>query len=142
MNPIGLPLTERARRVLLRADAERDRLQHEVLTAQHLTWALLAEKGCVAILVLKELSFDPLLLEKHLGSGWQATGPARNSDEDAMAAAVQSARRLGHSCVDTAHLLLGVLRGGSRVSKFLHARGVSYTAAAAATDRFLTPAGG
>lgn len=129
---IAVPLTDRARRVLVRADAERNRLGHAILTGQHVAWAVLAEKGSVATLVLEQLSFDSSLFERRLGPEWCATGPARGGAEDPVAAAVQSARDLGHSCVDTAHLLLGVLRGENRVSKLLRAEGVTYAAAAAA----------
>ena len=142
MNPATLPLTDRARRVLKRAEAERDRLGHHVLTPQHLAWALVAEKGSIARSVLEGLAFDPWLLERQLGPDWHATGPGKAGDENPLVAADESARALGHSCVDTAHLLLGILRRENRVSKFLRAQGVTYAAAAEATDRLWTRAVG
>jgi len=48
MKTTTLPVTDRARRVVQSADAERRRLGHPVLTPQHVLWALLAEKGSVA----------------------------------------------------------------------------------------------
>jgi len=44
MRTTMLPVTDRARRVVQTADAERRRLGHPVLTSQHILWALLAEK--------------------------------------------------------------------------------------------------
>ncbi len=142
MNCSSPPFTDRARRALQRADAERERLGHQVLTAQHLAWALLAEQGSVAMLVLRQLSFDLSILAKRLGPEWHTTGPAKVGDEDPVAAAVQSARALGHASVDTAHLLLGLLRTDSRVSKVLRAEGVTYAAATEATVRCWTRAVG
>jgi ATP-dependent Clp protease ATP-binding subunit ClpA len=137
MTTTTLALTDRARRVVRDADAERGRLGHAVLTPQHVLWALLREEGCVAVLVLKDLHFDPAIVEKRLGPDWHATGPAKAND-DPIAAAIESASELGHSYVDTAHLLLGLVRGQSRIGKFLRAEGVSYGAAAEATRRFRT----
>jgi ATP-dependent Clp protease ATP-binding subunit ClpB len=134
-----LPLTDRARRVVRDGDAERGRLGHPALTPQHVLWALLREEGSVAVLVLKDLHFDPAIVARCLGPEWHATGPAK-PHEDPIAAAIESASELGDSYVDTAHLLLGLVRGQSRVGKFLRAEGVSYDAAAEATRRFRTSA--
>ena len=134
-----LPVTDRARRVVRIADAERRRLGHPVLTPQHMLWALLAEKGSVATQVLSELHFDASTLEKRLGPDWHATGPAKG-DEDPMKAAAESASELQDPGVDTAHLLLGLLRGQSRVGKLLRAHGVSYAAVSEATRRFWSEA--
>jgi ATP-dependent Clp protease ATP-binding subunit ClpA len=57
-----------------------------------------------------------------------------------MKAAAESASELEHPGVDTAHLLLGLLRGQSRVGKLLRAEGVSYAAVSAATRRFWSAA--
>jgi len=137
MKTTTLPFTDRARRVIQTADAERRRLGHPVLTPQHVLWALLAEQGSVAAQVLSELHFAPSILEKRLGPDWHATGPVKG-DEDPIAAASESASELEDSGVDTAHLLLGLLRGESRVGKLLRAEGVSFGAVAEATRRFWT----
>jgi ATP-dependent Clp protease ATP-binding subunit ClpA len=137
MKATTLPTTDRAQRVVQTADAERRRLGHPVLTPQHVLWALLSEEGSVAAQVLSALHFDPCTLEKRLGPDWHATGPAKG-DEDPIAAAGESASELEDSGVDTAHLLLGVLRGESRVGKLLRAEGVSFGAVAEATRRFWT----
>jgi len=102
-------------------------------------WALLAEKGSVATQVLSELHFDASTLEKRLGPDWHATGPAKG-DDDPMKAAAESASELQDPGVDTAHLLLGLLRGQSRVGKLLRAQGVSYAAVSEATRRFWSEA--
>ena len=135
MKTTTLPVTDRAQRVVQTAEAERRRLGHPALTPQHILWALLAEKGSVATQVLSDLHFDAATLEKRLGPDWQATGPAKG-DEDPMKAAAESASELQDAGVDTAHLLLGVLRGRSRVGKLLRAEGVSYAAVAEATRRW------
>ncbi len=135
MTTTTLPLTDRARRVVREAEAEQLRLGHPVLTPQHLFWALLHDKASVASSVLKDLHFDSSLVVKRLGPDWHATAPARGN-EDPVAAAVESASDLEHPWVDTADLLLGLLRGQSRVGKLLRSEGVSYAAAAQATRRF------
>ena len=137
MGTMALPLTDRARRVLRDADVERGHLGHPVLTSQHVFWALLREQGSVATLVLKDLQFDPSVVAKRLGPDWHATGPAKGN-EDPIAAAVASASDLGHPYVDTAHLLLGLLRGQSRIGRLLRAEALSYGAASEATRRFWT----
>ncbi len=139
MKTTTLPVTDRARRAVQAADAERRRLGHPVLTPQHMLWALLADKGSVATQVLSELHFDASTLEKRLGPDWHATGPAKG-DEDPMKAAAESASELQDAAVDTAHLLLGLLRGQSRVGKLLRAEGVSYAAVSEATRRFWSQA--
>src|SRR5688572_23477900 len=101
MTSTTLALTDRARRVVRDADAERGRLGHPVLTPQHVLWALLREDRSVAVLVLKDLHFDPAIVAKRLGPDWHATGPAK-ANEDPIAAAIESASELGHSYVDTA----------------------------------------
>ena len=137
MNTTTLTLTDRARRVVAEAQAERDRLGHPVLTPQHLLWALFNDEGSVAMQVLNDLHFDPAIVPKRLGPDWHATGPVKGS-EDLVAAATESASELGQQYVDSAHLLLGVLRGQSRIAKLLHAEGVTYAAALEATRRFWT----
>lgn len=137
MNTTTLPLTDRAQRVVRAAGAERERLGHPVLTPQHLFWALLREEGSVAVLVLNDLHFDPSIVAKRLGPDWHATGPVKG-EEDPIPASMDSASELQHSYVDTAHLLLGVLRGQSRIGKLLHREGVTYGAAWEATRRFWT----
>ncbi len=89
--------------------------------------------------VLSELHFNASTLEKRLGPDWHATGPAKG-DEDPMKAAAESASELQDAAVDTAHLLLGLLRGQSRVGKLLRAEGVSYAAVSEATRRFWSQA--
>ena len=130
-----LPITTRVRRTLARADNERARLGAPTLTPHHVLWALFLEGGTISSSVLRRLSFDPAIITQRLGSEWHATGSARRPFGEATlyAKATEVAAGLGHSCIDTAHLLLAVLNEESRATKLMRGSGVTFAAAQQAT---------
>ena len=134
----SLPITSRVRRALARAENERARLGTPHLTPHHVLWALLFEQGSVSSSILRQLGFDPRTIAQHLGVEWHATGVARRHfDEVTLCTrATEVAVRLGHSCVDTAHLLLVVLNEDSRATKLMHSAGVTFPAAYDATAQY------
>ena len=135
MNPGSLPATSRVRHALARADEERVRLGASSLTPHHVLWALFLEKDSVSSSILRDLGFDPALIAQRLGTEWQATGPAEapfGADVLCAKAAVVAAG-LGHSCVDTAHLLLALLNEDSRATALMRGTGVTFAAAHQAT---------
>jgi ATP-dependent Clp protease ATP-binding subunit ClpA len=138
MKPSSLPITDRARRALARADNERARLGAPSLTPHHVLWALFLENGSVSSSILRYLGFDPAVLVRRLGSEWHATGPARPSfgEVTLCARATDVAAGLGHSCVDTAHLLLAVVNEESRATRLMRGVGVTFAAAQQATAEF------
>ena len=138
MKPSPLPITSRVRRALARADDERARLGAPSLTPHHVLWALFLEKGSVSSSILRHLGFDPALIAQRLGAEWQATGPAKPPfGADVLCAkAAEVAAGLGHSCVDTAHLLLALLDEDSRATALMRGTGVTFAAAHQATARF------
>lgn len=138
MNPGSLPITSRVRRALARADEERARLGAPSLTPHHVLWALFLEKGSVSSSILRHLGFDPALIAQRLGTEWQATEPAQPAfAADVLCAkAAEVAAGLGHSCVDTAHLLLALLDEDSRATALMRGTGVTFAAAHQATAQF------
>src|SRR5574342_30276 len=65
--------TQRARRVLSRAQEEAERLQHSYIGTEHLLLGLMREEGGVAGRVLHDMGADPRrveeLIERMTGSG-------------------------------------------------------------------------
>jgi ATP-dependent Clp protease ATP-binding subunit ClpB len=138
MKQSSLPITDRVRRALARADNERARLGAPRLSPHHVLWALFHENGSVCSSILRHLGFDPAIIRQRLGPYWQATGPAKTGFGEATlcARATDVASSLGHFCVDTAHLLLGILTEDSRATKLMRGVGVTFPAAYEATAQF------
>jgi len=111
--------TDRARKVMLLANHEAERFNHEYIAPEHILLGLVKEGSGVAACVLKNLGVDlrriRLEVEKLMSVGPDPGAPAgklpltplaKNVIEYAMA----EARDLGHNCVGTEHLLLGLVR--------------------------------
>jgi len=124
--------TDRARRVLLLANEESQRLNNEFVGTEHLLLGLLKEGSGVAAYVLHKMDGDRI--QKALGSciisGTEKPTPVGRRPLTpcayrAIDYAREEARNLNHHFVSTEHLLLGLLReSGSVPAQVLLALGI------------------
>lgn len=107
--------TDRARKVVLLAHQEADRLHHNDVGSGHILLAIVKEGSGVAAHVLKNLAVGPREIgrevEELVPSGSDVgrlslTPRARRALEHSM----EETRNLGHKYVGTEHILLGLLR--------------------------------
>ncbi len=118
-NKLDDRFTERARRVLMLAQEEARRLNHNYIGTEHLLLGLVQEQTGVAARVLRELGVNPYqvrrLVEQAVGRGHrsqmgsQVTGLTPRTKR-VIELAVEEARRMGHHYIGTEHLLLGLIR--------------------------------
>jgi ATP-dependent Clp protease ATP-binding subunit ClpC len=109
--------TDRARRVLVFAQEEAQRLNHNYIGTEHLLLGLLREREGVAAGVLSGLGVGlervSSSVELIVGRGDRAvTGDMHLTPraKRAIELAVEESRRLGHHYIGTEHLLLGLIR--------------------------------
>jgi ATP-dependent Clp protease ATP-binding subunit ClpC len=112
------PYTERAQLVVLIAQEEAKRLNHDYLGTEHLLLGLIALGKGVATQVLSNLGVDLLLvrseIEKIIGTGdnvmWLDDIPFAACAKNALKLADEEVQNMGHNYVGTEHLLLGLIR--------------------------------
>ncbi len=115
--------TKRARRVLVLAQEEAQRLNHNYIGTEHLLLGLIREESGVAARVLKDLGVEPNALrkavEEMIGRGERKVlgkiGLTPRTKR-VIELAVDEARRLGHNYIGTEHLLLGLAREGEGIA--------------------------
>ncbi|MBS1253969.1 MAG: Negative regulator of genetic competence ClpC/MecB [Anaerolineales bacterium] len=112
--------TERARKVLILAQEEAKRMQHNYIGTEHLLLGLVKEGSGVAARVLKDLGVNSSkvrkIIEETVGQGrraslGQTTGLTPRTKR-VIELGVEEARRMGHHYIGTEHLLLGLIREG------------------------------
>ena len=111
-----------ARQVVVHAQAEARRLDHDFLGTEHLLLGLLHERHGIAAIVLDELGLDLASgrddVVAIVGRGSDApAGPLRFAPraKKVLELALREAKHLGHERVDTEHFLLAMLREGHGV---------------------------
>jgi len=115
--------TERAQRVILLAQEEAKKLNHNLIGTEHLLLGLIAEGEGIAAKVLQSLGTDLNTvrkeIEKLLGKG----DPTPKNfigytprAKKVLELAYDEARRLGHNYIGTEHILLGLIREGEGVA--------------------------
>lgn len=115
--------TQRAQKVIVYAQEEAKRLNHNVIGTEHLLLGLIREGEGVAARALNNLKIDVKKVRKQvestIGAGpFAVQGPigytprAKKVIELAMA----ESRKLGHNYVGTEHILLGLIREGEGVA--------------------------
>ncbi len=116
--------TRGARRVLLLAQTEAQRLKHEYIGLEHLLLGLAGFEQGTAATILRALDADLALIrervQQSIGYGQEAVSDNLSltlSTKRAIESAIDEARRLGHDYVGTEHLLAGLLRESSGTAK-------------------------
>jgi len=125
--------TRVARRVLMMAQEEAERLNHSYIGTEHLLVALAREKEGLAHAVLVELGARPErvreAVERLVGRGeGKPAGKLTLTPRSkrVLELAVEEARRMDRHQVDTEHLLLGLVREGQGVAvDILRSLGIS-----------------
>jgi len=137
--------TERARKVLVLAQEEARRFNHNYIGTEHVLLGLVREEEGVAAKVLSNLGVELTkvrsAVEFIIGRG---EGPGQNEvgltprAKKVIELAVDEARRLSHHYIGTEHLLLGLLREGEGVAAgVLESLGVNLERVRAETTRVL-----
>ena len=139
--------TERAQRVILIAQEEAKRLNHDYVGTEHILLGLIREGEGVAATVLQNLSVELDEIQQKIeetvkkGKAAQTTGPDlpyTSRAKKVLELAMSEARELSHSYVGTEHLLLGLLREEKGIAaQVLTDAGVNLEAARAETLRIL-----
>jgi hypothetical protein len=137
--------TERANRVLTLAQEEATRFNHNYIGTEHLLLGLVREGEGVAAQVLRSLGVElnrvRNAVEFIIGRGdRRIVGEVGLTPraKKVVELAVDESRRLGHHCIGTEHLLLGLLReGGGIAAGVLESLGVSLAKARAETLKVL-----
>ncbi len=112
-------LTSRAKKVLeLYAKEEAKRLNHDLVTPEHVLLGLLHETDALAARSLLRLNIDlnkiktqlEFLMPKSLGTKLYGNTPTSPRVQKLISHSAEEARALGHNYIGTEHLLLGILR--------------------------------
>ena len=112
-------LTKKARRALMNAQEEAERLRHDYIGTEHLLLGLIYDEDSVAVKILREQGIQPRQVRYAVeraagkGSGSVASGQTLSPQtKRIIELAFDEARRLGQSFISTEHLLLALLREG------------------------------
>lgn len=127
------PFTERARRAIILAQEEAQRLGNNYIGTEHLLLGIISEGESVAAKVLENLDIS---LEKVRGEVEAIVGRGSSSARGEMVftprakrvieLAFEEARKLGHNYIGTEHLLLGLVKEQEGVAaRVLHSLGVN-----------------
>jgi len=116
--------TKRARRVLILAQEEAQRLNHNYIGTEHLLLGLIREENGVAVKVLQEMGVRPRrvkdMVERTVGQGQRTMSSPRLTltprTKHVIELAFDEARRMGYHYIGTEHLLLGLVREGEGVA--------------------------
>ncbi|NUR87494.1 MAG: Clp protease [Nonomuraea sp.] len=111
--------TDRARKVVVLAQEEARRLDHNYIGTEHILLGLIAEGEGAAGLVLAEIGVehDPVrdFVIQEVGRGTESPGghiPFTPRAKKVLELSLREALQLRHNYIGTEHILLGVLREG------------------------------
>ncbi len=115
--------TDRARRVVVRAQEEARTLGQDYIGPEHVLLGLVHDDGGVAAKALESLGIGLAAVrqrvEEIIGRGEQAPSghiPFTPQAKEVLKLALQEARALGHSYIGTEHILLGLISEGDGVA--------------------------
>ncbi len=115
--------TDRARRIVIRAQEEARMLDHDYVGPEHVLLGLIDEGGGVAAKVLEALEIDPDAVRQRvqavIGRGEQAPSghiPFTPQAKELLRQALEESRALGHNYIGTEHILLSLIREGDGVA--------------------------
>ncbi len=132
----GLPLTDRAQRVLKQAKLEQERLGHATLTAEHVLHGLLTDRRSMAAYVLRELKVDEHRMGDRVQAELERKAPDPMVNEAELIRAAQLwAADLKQVSVGTEHLLLALIGSGSGAGTWLREAGLRQAEAKDAIER-------
>jgi uncharacterized protein (DUF697 family) len=136
--------TERARRALVAAQEEAQRLNHNYIGPEHLLLGLIRDGKDIACKVLTNLGLDLSELRKVieflLVSGKKPLAAEiglSDQGKRVIELSIDEARRLGHNYIGTEHLLLAILLEGGVVAGVLQNLNVTLEKARAETVKVL-----
>lgn len=118
-------LTARAKKVLeLYAQEEAKRLNHDIITPEHILLGLLHENESLASRVFHRLKIDPdrvrseleNMMSKVSGTKLYGTIPTSPRVQKLISRAADEARSLGHNYIGTEHIFLGIIREGQNTA--------------------------
>jgi ATP-dependent Clp protease ATP-binding subunit ClpC len=130
--------TDRARRVVVQAQAEARRLDHDHVGPEHILLGLIHDEiGGVAAKTLESLGISLEAVrdqvEQIIGRGKQAPSghiPFTSQAKEVLPLALDESRAHGHHYIGTEHILLGLIREGHSVAaQVLAGLGVDLTGA-------------
>ncbi len=138
--------TDRARRVVVLAQEESQRLSHNYIGSEHLLLGLLAEQEGVAARALESLNVTLTAareqVEEIIGPGQQTPHghiPFTPRAKKSLELALREALTMGSEVIDTEHLLLGLLDEGDGVgAQILQRLGATAQAVREAVARLIT----
>jgi ATP-dependent Clp protease ATP-binding subunit ClpA len=142
--------TDRARKVMIFANQEAQRLNHEYIGTEHLLLGLVREGTGTAAVILQNLDIElrkvRLEIEKVVlkGPDWTCSGtlPQTPKAKKVIEFAIDEARRQKNDCVGTEHLLLGLLRAEDGVAaQVLVNLGLTLAAVREQVNTFFPPRG-
>jgi ATP-dependent Clp protease ATP-binding subunit ClpC len=115
--------TDRARRVVVLAQEEARKLNHNYIGTEHLLLGLIRESEGVAAKALESLgiSLDAVRqqVREIIGQGQQPPSghiPFTKRAKKALELSTRESMQLGHNYIGTEHILLGLLREGDGVA--------------------------
>jgi ATP-dependent Clp protease ATP-binding subunit ClpC len=138
--------TDRARRVVVLAQEESQRLSHNYIGSEHLLLGLLAEQEGVAARALESLNVTLTAareqVEEIIGPGQQTPHghiPFTPRAKKILELALREALTMGSETIDTQHLLLGLIDEGDGVgAQILQRLGATVQAVREAVARLIT----
>lgn len=138
--------TDRARRVVVLAQEESQRLSHNYIGSEHLLLGLLAEREGVAARALESLNVTLTAareqVEEIIGPGQQTPRghiPFTPRAKKILELALREALTMGSEVINTEHLLLGLIDEGDGVgAQILQRLGATAQAVREAVARLLT----
>jgi Clp amino terminal domain, pathogenicity island component len=115
--------TDRARRVVVLAQEEARRLDHDWIGTEHLLLGLIHEGDGVAARALESLGISLQAVrqqvEEIIGRGQQAPSghiPFTPRSKKVLELSLRESQQLGHNYIGTEHILLGLIREGDGVA--------------------------
>jgi len=116
--------TDRARRVILQAQAEARNLDHNYVGTEHLLLALIHEGSGVGAKALEAMRISPDAVrqgvEETVGHGQAPPKPGHISfspgAKKVLELSLSETMKLGHQYIGTEHILLGLVREGDGVA--------------------------
>jgi len=129
--------TPNAQKVIVFAQEEAKRLNHDYMGSEHILLGITALEDCIAAKVLKNLNVDLRKLRNKIeeaapqGDNMMLLGeiPFTPRAKKVLEYAVEEAQKMGHSYIGTEHILLGLIREEEGIgARILQHMGIKFNA--------------